>query len=312
MNPDQPLYLHVGARKAGSTFLQENLFLAHPEINSLGKPYTDPDIIAFVTHLFEEEVSYNPDLAAYQVKTAVLPHFASAKINLLSSEDFSVPPNMRENIIADRGLLMRRFKDLFGQIRIVLVLRNQMAVLRSVYSDYLKDSFHRQYTYMSFNDWITRGLKRKTVQIHMYQYAPLLDFYATLVGRENICVLLHESLTKDGAMFAQDLAKFMEITPDPFIDAITAKQTGPRSNSRLGRAQLIGVRLGHFLGGRDVRALVPAPVKKLLRKALDGNTADTYALDETNTQALHTLYKTGNRQLTEEWGLPLAKYDYPL
>lgn len=306
------LFVHVGTRKAGSTFLQEEFFPSHPQIHSLGKPFTDDGIIDFVTHLFAEDMAFDLGRARRQVADSVRPAMRDGMANILSSEDFAVPPNFRDQIVADRGIMMRRLIDLFGDVKVIFVLRNQTTVLRSVYSDYLKDSFHRQYKYMTYDDWVARAVRRRAVQAHMYKYAAPLAYYERLLGRDNVGVFLYETLSTDRAAFVRDVSRFMNVDPDLFQAERKPADGAPRANARLSRAQWLGVRIGHLMGGRDVRRFVPPGIKALLKTVLDRGTGDMFALSMDNERALQDLYAADNRHVQELWGLALSSHDYPM
>jgi len=161
------IYIHIGYPKNASTALQTDIF---PNIDGayyLGRHYKDKG--GYETQeLFEAlyDVSMQDSIEYSEEKTKSKVEFTLNLISknfdkvIISSEAFT-------NNVADRGLIAKRLKLLFPQARIMIVIRNQVDALKSMYSflcAQLGKNINLSYgrpSVQSFEKWILEQEDRK-------------------------------------------------------------------------------------------------------------------------------------------------------
>jgi len=133
------VFVHIGYPKSASTALQDNFFSQHPNLHYLGKVrdahFVTPDLTdAILGDLrLASEIVYD----ASKVRAALAPHLAEAqdlgKPAVISDE------SIIENDTVDLSLKLRRLKDVFGSdLVIVVIIREQFSLIRSMYKEDLK------------------------------------------------------------------------------------------------------------------------------------------------------------------------------
>jgi hypothetical protein len=188
-------YLHVGLPKSLSTALQRDFFAAHPALRHLGVgcgsnvDYCDPDVeLAVEGHLmFCRELRYRDKEAA--VQRAFAGHFAAAEADprLLAvgisneSLSFSTTPGH-----LDTPAKARRLQAIFGRgSEVILILRNQPALLRSLHGEYVRNGYAG--TYADFLTWLYLYQDRSFLYDILFDRT--FDLYADLFGAEHVHVL---------------------------------------------------------------------------------------------------------------------------
>jgi hypothetical protein len=188
-------YVHIGYPKCASTSLQVSFFPSHPQICHLGNGYLgrphryidrNVGLLAEVDLRFRRELSYDPRRGAAALQT----HFGVAKALGyravgLSSEFLSLTLQNEIDVVTKA----QRLHALFGNgTRIVMVIREQLSLLRSLYLEFVKGGYggtyadFLRYTYL-FQDrnWCTELC-----------YDRLVIVYRSIFGAENVSVVPFE------------------------------------------------------------------------------------------------------------------------
>lgn len=189
MNHEKPYlsplkFIHVGHHKCGSTFLQYEVL---PHLRSLRQPSGKlPD--------GRSDLSFRRAWIALATQgdggfdleeTARI--FARKDFNCLSNEAFVG----FGSIAAATGLqiptIARRLRLLFGNTKILIVIRNQRAILSSLYMDDI------EYGYLAdFETWVRH--RHFHHMLDWFRYAPIISAYRNEFGGENVHVILAEDL----------------------------------------------------------------------------------------------------------------------
>jgi hypothetical protein len=188
-------YLHVGLPKSLSTALQREFFSAHPALRHLGVgcgsnvDYCDPDVELVVEdHLMHcKELRYREKEEAAQQLFAR--HFAAAEADPnvlavgLSNESLSFTTSPGH---LDTPVKARRLHAIFGaSTEVILILRAQPALLRSLYGEYVRNGYAG--TYAAFLTWVYIYQDRSFLYDILYDRTFAL--YAGLFGAEHLHVL---------------------------------------------------------------------------------------------------------------------------
>jgi hypothetical protein len=210
-------YVHIGLPKCASTSLQLSFFPMHDELLHLGNGwngelnrYVDAGVcrLAEVDLRFKRELAYDCPAAV----AALAPHLERAEADdrvkaVGLSSEFLAFTLQNEIDVATKA---RRLCQLLGSdTLVVLVCREQIGLLKSLYLEMLKGGYPG-----AFQDFVS--------YTYMFQdrnwclelcFDRLIDLYVPLVGPDNILVLPYEILKRDPAAFVSLLCRGLEISP---------------------------------------------------------------------------------------------------
>ena len=147
-------YIHIGIHKAGSTFLQKNIFSKLKNVSYLGfyeKDYLLDEVRNFQTC---SDFNFNEN----KIK-GLLKFFEENKkkniATLISSEGFTgtiQPQYFGSGVFIE--LIAKRIARYVENPKIILILRNQKDAIRSLYKDDIQFGYN-----CHFNEWIDERLK---------------------------------------------------------------------------------------------------------------------------------------------------------
>jgi hypothetical protein len=270
--------VHIGYPKAASTTLQKHLFHKHSELNNLGNYPTanigiDSEEIdseasylkykelkqfySNILQLDDIEYAFSKNDAIFN--TVVLPHMSADKINIFSHEGFLA--TFFSN--ADRGDKAKRLYSYFRDPQIMIVIRNQIEMIRSQYADWPFDP--RAFTLrrkVDIDEWIQIDLNTPESKhfIRSLNFYYITNYYGALFGKENVHVFLFEELVNNPNRFAQDISGFLGINADQTLAILSDKHENKARNMHL-RSQEINADIVNQLCGyfRQInRSLVDA------------------------------------------------------
>jgi hypothetical protein len=211
---DDEVLIHIGLPKTGTTWLQLQLF-SRPEFGFFAPAQSESD-------------------PKKKVKGCAYPLYRDEANRLIEEQDFdpgalrdrfaaiSVPDGMRPVISNerlggnplsngfDRKLLCRRIKDVFPNSRILLVIREQRAMVLSNYLQYLKyggwDSIERYLDPPS-------DARHPVLSPAFWRYDRLISLYQETFGAERLLVLPYEMLAADPQAFVAAICRFAGLPP---------------------------------------------------------------------------------------------------
>lgn len=208
MITERPVTLHIGLMKTATTMLQSTVFPHTPGLTYRGKPL--PALarpIRAITTLDDEDW------------TRVLPEVEEAFRRdlgrpgpgvLISEEEFSIGGEFDSR--ADRVAIAGRLHHLFPQASVILVVRNQLTALASLYA-YVVGGMPEP---PSFRDWLDHH-GRATVPgrgLDLFDYAALIRLYTERFGSDRVHVLLYEDLVRDRAAFLRQICRVLRLPED--------------------------------------------------------------------------------------------------
>ena len=205
--------LHVGFAHAGTTSLQQNIFLRKPEtIFYAGIPY---DALGGI---FSNIKYQDPDdfdrVATWELcQKLIFEPMAPGQRLVISDETlvdqpaiYYTPPMMPNRIIAERIF------EQFGSCIVLFTLRNQYRSVISNYSVLKANVSALNHGILEpFDEWFAGNLTQvRNLFLRNLDPSPAIKTYQSVFGRENVHVLPLEILVRDGA--AAYLARLAEIT----------------------------------------------------------------------------------------------------
>jgi hypothetical protein len=214
----------------------------------------------------------------------------------------------------NKGLIAERLKQVFGDVKVILMIREQIAALESLYLWELRNLARPRenlpirpfdaYVERQMQDWNSFTAQSSLMT---YDYGQLAKHYVKIFGRDNVGVFLFEELAKSPNDFLRNFHRFMDINCTS-----TVMLDGKKENARLTTWQ--------FAYWYATRYLTPYPINWLLERTipqkwlrlLEKGPPMVARLSEAWRNRLESLYAPGNQFLVQEFGLPLGIYGYSL
>lgn len=305
--------IHIGMHKTGTTWLQAGLFHRHSAgfhdlTHKLGVPGTLDLLVR------------TPDLAfsAEQARSAFADDLSYAHDNglvpVLSHERFSgYPPGGSY----DRTIIAHRLAATFEKPRVLLVIREQVSHIDSLYGQYVADGGHLPLR--RFLEGNSPFLGRKPeFHLDIFRFDSLIAFYRDVFGPENLLVLPFEQMKADSLAFVRRIASFAGTPPVHELPNASKKRNKRRpmtmqavrrtANRLLTRTELNedGLLRFHSLHKPFWRA-APA-FRRVTPAALDSRLATRQT--RIIRDYVGNFYADGNRRASELLGLDLGEFGY--
>lgn len=292
--------VHVGYQKTATTWLQDAVFAPSPDMHLVDRQ-------AIIDQLID------PGRFAFDVDEArskLLPP-GSAQATVLSHEWLVGHPFGRGY---DTEVITRRLASLLGSFKVLLVIRNQVPMIRAHYGEWVHHggALSLERFLAPPDDW------RWHPDFHWdyFEYDRLIRHYHDQVGADSVLVLCHESLRHDRASFLQRVADFVGVNSlTPQTETAIHPSLGAATLSLHRQANRAVSTWGHNPGAAVVSAGAHARLGRAMRR-LD-SAVPTSAHDrfrERSDATLHALvgdrYVASNRRTAELTGLDLAGLGY--
>ena len=334
-------YAHIGLPKCASTSLQVSFFSNHSQLFHLGSGFdgvTGSYIGRDVARVVESDLRFKKDFLWQPQKVSEV---FEKYVQLAAERDGCRAVGLSSEFLGftlgneiDVAAKASRLRQVLGpDVSIVLVVRSQMDLLRSLYIEMIKGGYPG--SYRNFLEYTVLYQDRNWC--HDFCYDRLFELYSGLFGPEQVIVLPYEQLHADQAGFLQALCEGLGV--EPRGQALAVKNTTPdlaemellrRFNekwphefgspffqpfhaTRL-RAYFedeLGVRVPQE---RSVDDFMRGPLGEIAREKLgDGNNPplDTLAPNALQKR-LEAIYGPANRRLEKLLRLDLRKFDYPM
>jgi len=312
-----PLFIHIGLRKAASTTLQRGLFARLPGLNHFGMwlddatRFRDPRVPQLIHRIIlSDGVNYDRAAARALAEDAVLSNLSANQINTLSDEKLGG----FWRGYADRRLIAERLKDLFGEIRIIVMVREQIDHFLANYialgGEY-KLAPDRLRVRLPVTDHLEYMMRYPDYeQLGHLKVGQLTAMYADIVGRENVCVLVFEEMRDDLPAFAARIGGFLGVEADAVVSCLQ----GRHENLRRQTQPMLAYRSlrAHLLPGVKLSSMLPQRLHDGFQAALARGSRSHIRLPEEWVERLHGYYADDNARLAGTFGLDLARWGYAL
>jgi len=269
---DQKVFIHVGLPKTASTLLQEIVFSALKPMTYISRPYTQEN------HAFNK-LQYADDsfYAAEELRDEINNIIALEPGNkvLISDELLSGAPFY--NFI-NRGLIAKRLAEILPDAEVILFLRGQKDIIRSLYNQYVKIGWFTDELNSRFisspgqgfelsdfvkgkRDWNihNRFINHQSFmnQCHFLFYE-LVKLYDDNFSKVHL-FLYEDLLTRPGTVLSSLEELFEAQLPETVLQRIKTTNVNPKLSEDEIPTQLVQDRL---------KLLFPSGKYKLIRKAL--------------------------------------------
>ncbi len=328
-NSRQRNFYHVGYGKAGSTTLQSLFFPRHEEIHFYG------------IRFYEDMTSEWPyESAANLIKQVVHPEFFEGfdekdlaeleqqKQVAADNNQAFVYSNDHYSLLVAPEWSTSKMKELMPDAQILLVIRRQQDILKSIYKykgkelSYVPSKYELKfvefdeyfdYAFSNFNnrgghkarDWVSDYLR-------IIDFNRLANFYSETFGRENVHIFLFEDLAGNPEKFYREMTEAMGITFDDKASYIVnSKAMNPSQNLAQIRYMSLKSKLfSNFMFTKHFPILKPA--SRMLHQKLQRVRAGDIRINPDQMAILSSLYSEGNRELAENFDLDLGSNGYLL
>ncbi len=334
-NKNRP-FVHIGYGKSGSTTLQSLFFPKHPDIYYYGIDYShglnNHEIrlnslkTLYPTKSSKSLTSLLTNLDRYQgidknLKKNILKDISAAaknkKVFVFSNENFSETPSAY--------LMSKVLKEYIPDANILVVLRNQFDLIRSVYT-YTGHSIKHvpkpyKYRYVSFKNWFNnciinennRGSHKAWDRDN--DYIRMIDFHHLISCLEvffpkKINIVLYEDLKVNSKSFYKKIASILNIDSSKSPEGLFSHKSNVSANQSVVRLAGLIRRLPYgrkFLKSNNVRN---TKFYNFIRDKIRKHGAKT-KIDPEIKSYIQNRYKQGNKIIAKKYKLPLKKYGYP-
>lgn len=291
-------YIHIGYQKSASSYLQEKFFKKHPKINYIN--VENPGKLS--------EYLYNTPSNNFKLNYAkqlrdqeILPYLNEKQINILADERFTacwVSPYL----VADR------LYTLFPNAKILVIIRNQFEILRSLYDMHPYSYFIQRKRWLNFKEWLNDNLENhdKSFLEGIY-YNKMLSYYAKLFGRENIKVYLFEELVSLNENTILSLSQFLDVTQEELLNYLNVKPENKASTHALYHFKM------KYFPSISFSKFIPRPLIKTVAKLYQSN--QKTEIDSESYDKIYKLYQNDNNNLIQNGWVDfhlMEKWKYPL
>ena len=305
-----PLLVHAGYHKTGSTWLQRSLFTddsTHFRLPFSRRELNDR-IVAPNQLVFDAERArefFAPGLEAVR---------AAGGIPVISNERLVGNPHSGG---WDSRILAERLQAVFPESRVLLILREQRSVIRSIYFQYVREG--GPLPLAGYLHPPGAGAYRIPLfDFEYYAYHRLVAFYQGLFGRDRVLVLPYELLARAPADFVARLCAFAGAAPPDRVSsaprnvALSAfsvavkrrlnrwfvrDRLNPGAPLAFASANRVLVRAAAVLD-RHLPPAIDRPFEDRIRARIELEVGDRYA--------------SSNRESAERIGIDLSQYGYPV
>lgn len=201
-------FVHIGLAKSGSTYLQKALFPSQNHYFMVGSHGKDADLNNHFERIWREETGQG-DLEAWCHNWSLEFVDLLTRSGLNSSEIAVSNERLAGHFITGYGryAVADKLRFLFGETRIVIVLRDPVAYIQSAYNQMIKQGVSQPLSYV-LQDKINFPGRHFRQRL---DYMNLVRYYCQLFSEQRVLALPMEMMASEEESFTQHLSSFLEI-----------------------------------------------------------------------------------------------------
>lgn len=305
----QQVFIHIGMPRSASTFLQREVFSKLPDyqFKDLDDTYYSKGFnqLQFADDSFYDQQAIEELVAGW-----------TAEKLILSNENF-IGQSVYFNH-ANRSMIAKRLKEIYPNASIVLILRNQIDLLASMYTINLQG---KQVGAIDDFVWFPKDANLRKIWgqgdsyfnttagyecLDGYDYNSLIALYNSLFDKVN--VLLFEELIANPSQFASRLSTTLGTAVDPLLELIEAGESKNSSVTERQAKRLL--KLNKYQELFDRETIAGRGLQYMKRRVINKETkGDKPAFSEEKRKVLEAHFGPLNKQLAQQYPeLGLEKY----
>mgnify|MGYP005630365239 FL=1 len=210
------IYFHIGYFKTGTTFLEENLFSKHKDINYLNK--SNEKIITEIKYCIQNYTSTQFEENKNYLKQLVLKiKLKDKKANLVSAVGFTDVINFNYNKISIFQMLTRLriiFSNKSFNLKLLLTIRKQEEFIKSRYSENIYKFYLINREWVNFKKLLNFFKSKNNVGFNFFRsidYYNVCKYISEKFKKNNFCLLLYEEFKNDENKMIKKISEFLEI-----------------------------------------------------------------------------------------------------
>ncbi len=300
--------LHVGLHKTGTTWLQNRVFV--DERLGFAAPWGGLADIAVQEFLLVDPLHFDAASVAQRLLPRLSEAAARGLVPVFSHEALSSRPHEG---LYHAAVVAERLRAVFPGARVVIGLREQNALLLSLYRQHVRNG--GRFTLEQF-----LGLGSEPAgwappcRLDFFEFDRFVTLYQRHFGRESVLVLPLEMLARDPTEYLRSLRQFAGLSGDP------APPSPEAENAGWGARTLATMRLLNHLA-------LPNPLGPEQGRLVRGARRVSRVFDRTAPRSVHASlearwklwiaarvgdrFHASNSRLAAATGLPLERLGYP-
>ncbi|MEP5766278.1 MAG: hypothetical protein ABJ308_16890 [Halieaceae bacterium] len=239
--------VHIGYHKTASSWLQQALL---PALSAQVSLFDHPQL--WDELMLPSGLVFDAGRCKSYLDGLVAQARQEGKLAVFSSERLSGNPHSGGY---DAAEMANRIRACFDEVRLLIVVREQNAILASNYKQYIKMGGT-----CTLEEYLTPPWDGRVPHFRLdnFRYHHLLEYYCRLFGADKVLVLPYELLRQRPQQFADTLIEHMGLEPVPLAPAVFEQGVNVSMND----LQLRLKRWANKLSGNDslhpVKPLAPA------------------------------------------------------
>ncbi len=193
--------IHIGYHKTGTTWLQKDLFGEPALFGFTAAPQTAIDDAFIGGNPF----TFDPTRARDLIMPTITQAESVGNVPVVSHEPLCGLPTLNG---FDSKTIADRLAATFPQARILIAIREQRSMMRSVYKQYVTTSGTNPIERM-WRDYAPEERRRPHPGLEVFEYHHLIAYYQELFGKDRVLVLPFELLVRDADAFAAEIYRFI-------------------------------------------------------------------------------------------------------
>ena len=210
------IYFHIGYFKTGTTYLEENLFSKHRNINYLNK--SNEKIITEIKYCIQNYTN-----TQFKENKSYLKHLASKirlnnkKTNLVSAVGLTDVINSNYNKISIFEMLTRLriiFSNKNFKLKLLLTIRKQEEFIKSRYAENIYKFYLINHEWVDFKKLLNFFKNKNNVGLNFFRsinYYYICRYIIEKFKKKNFCLLLYEEFNHNEKKMIKKISKFLEI-----------------------------------------------------------------------------------------------------
>ena len=207
---DRPTLIHIGMPKTGTTSLQSNLFVRHPQIQYIGKPLLafSPDFKRLTRGITYDVTLRDPESLTRFEEDVVAPLLAQGTGPVVISEEEFSTSTPTSQVSPDE--IADTLAALFPSANILVTMRSQGRAFESLFR-YMQS--RQMLGEVDFQDWFEALFAIPQYQA-LYDYGAVADRYRARFGSQRVHLVPFEWMRDAPEGFVRHVARLMDADED--------------------------------------------------------------------------------------------------